>query len=49
MGWHPETFLEYFLTEDDSALEVALEIRFWGLVAYKMVACKKVYLQNISQ
>ena len=38
----------WFFTEDNSVLEVALEINLRGQVAYKPVACKKVYLENIS-
>ena len=34
------------LTEVDSALKVTLQITFWGLVAYKPVAYKKVCIGN---
>ena len=43
-----KTFLEYLefyiilLTENDSALKVAYQIAFRGLVAYKLVVFKKV-------
>ena len=49
-----KTFLDIsnfilLLTEDESALIVAQQITFWGLVAYDLVAYKKVYFTFFHQ
>ena len=36
------------LTEDDSALKVARQVTFRGLVAYKLVAYKEVYFKSMQ-